>query len=66
MNTERTIEMIRSFVWVVCGVLGLTLNLAYIDDLIMNHFTWFVVMDVIYIVMFTLGSIGLSSEEGDS
>lgn len=62
-STWEIINVICDIVFVVCGILGFALNLIRIDDLVMNHFTWFVVMNVVYLTMFVLGMIDLSYEE---
>jgi hypothetical protein len=66
-KTWSIIDTICDFIFVVCGILGFTMNLAHIDTLVTNHFTWFVLMNVTYIVIFVLGWRGLSNrEEEDS
>lgn len=57
------VDVICSFMLIMCGVAGITLNLAYIDAMVMNHFTVFVMMNVAYVVAIVLGLKGLSSEE---
>jgi len=57
------VDVICSFMLILCGVAGITLNLAYIDDMVMNHFTPFVMMNAAYVVGIILGLKGLSTEE---
>ena len=60
------VDMICSFMLIVCGIAGITLNLAYIDIMVMDHFTAFVMMNVAYVVGIVLGWKGLSTTEEDS
>lgn len=62
-NTWEIINLICDMVFVICGILGFALNLIRIDDLVMNHFGWFIVMNVVYLTMFVLGWIDLSHTE---
>lgn len=62
-NIWEIIYLICDMIFVICGILGFTLNLIHIDELVMNHFTWFVVMNVVYLTMFVLGMVDLSYEE---
>lgn len=66
MKNNKTLEIINvicDMVFVICGILGFALNLVRIDDLVMNHFGWFIVMNVVYLTMFVLGWIDLSHME---
>lgn len=66
MKNNKTLEIINlvcDMVFVICGILGFALNLIHIDDLVMNHFGWFIAMNVVYLTMFVLGITDLSYEE---
>ena len=62
-NTWKIINSICDMVFVICGILGFALNLVRIDELVMNYFGWFIVMNVVYLTMFVLGWIDLSYTE---
>lgn len=61
-KTWEIIYMVCDVILVVCGILGFALNLIHIDELIVNHFGWFVVMNVVYLTMFVLGMTDLEEE----
>lgn len=60
------VDVICNFILIVCGITGITLNLAHIDIMVMDHFTAFVMMNVAYVVGIVLGWKGLSATEEDS
>lgn len=60
-----TIWVISSMLMVLLGFAGFAVNFIRIDDMIMNHFGWFIGTGVLYLVMIILG-MGCLSDDEDS
>lgn len=64
-KNRKTILVIIAMLLILLGFTGFAVNFIRIDDMIMNHFGWFIGTGVLYLVMIILG-MGCLSDDEDS